>query len=179
MTESAVRVEVLLGDITTLPVDAIVNAANSHLAAGGGVCGAIFDAAGHAALSGSCRAIGGCPTGSAVVTPSHRLAERGISHIIHAVGPVWDEARPELWPDYDRQLAGAYRTSLEVAEQVGARSIAFPSISTGIYGFPKPRAAAIAVAVTTGHVGSLERIVLTAFDTASFGILSAALASVR
>jgi O-acetyl-ADP-ribose deacetylase (regulator of RNase III) len=114
-----------------------------------------------------------------VVTPSHRLAERGISRIVHAVGPIWDDERPEMWTEYDRLLASAYRTALQVAEQVGARSIAFPSISTGIFGFPKARAAAIAVREATTHVGNLERIVLTAFDTESLDIVSAALASVR
>ncbi len=84
-----------------------------------------------------------------------------------------------MWTEYDRLLASAYRTALQVAEQVGARSIAFPSISTGIFGFPKARAAAIAVREATTHVGNLERIVLTAFDTESLDIVSAALASVR
>lgn len=169
-------VEVVLGDITTQPVDAIVNAANEHLAAGGGVCGAIFATAGAAELRASCQAIGGCPTGSAVATPSHQLAERGVAHIVHAVGPVWDERRPD---ECDLLLANAYRSSLQVAEELGARSIAFPSISTGIFCFPRRRAAAIAVRETTSHVGRLERIVLTAYDAESFDILSAALASVR
>jgi len=176
MTAQRALVEVIQGDIRKQQVDAIVNAANKELAAGGGVCGAIFAAAGHAALAASCRVLGGCPTGSAVVTPSHHLAEGGITHIIHAVGPIWDERRPD---ECDRLLASAYRTSLELAEELGLRSIAFPSISTGSYCFPRRRAAAIAVRETTGHVGGLERIVLTAFDPESFGILSAALASAR
>lgn len=176
MTPRSAPVEVILGDITTLDVQVIVNAANAELLAGGGVCGTIFAAAGHADLEASCRDIGGCPTGSAVATPSHRLAERGIDHIIHAVGPIWDERQPEKC---DRLLASAYRTSLQVAEQLGVRSIAFPSISTGIYRFPRRRAAAIAVRETTGHEGGLDRIVLSAFDAKSYDILSAALASVR
>lgn len=176
MTPQHAVVEVVLGDITTQPVEAIVNAANEWLAPGGGVCGAIFNAAGAADLAASCRALGECPTGSAVATPSHRLAERAIDHIVHAVGPVWDEHRPE---ECDRLLAGAYRMSLQVAEQLGVRSIAFPSISTGIYCFPPERAAAIAAREITNHVGGLDRIVLVAFDTESYDILAAALVSVR
>lgn len=176
MTPHRAQVVVIRGDITWQPVDAIVNAANDQLMAGGGVCGAIFHAAGSVDLAASCRAIGGCPTGSAVATPSYRLVERGIGHIIHAVGPIWDERSAD---ECDELLASAYRRSLQVAEELGVRSVAFPSISTGIYGFPRRRAATIAVRETTGHLGHLERIVLTAFDPESFDILSAALASVR
>lgn len=175
-TRTPAQVEVLLGDITQQQVDAIVNAANDGLWAGGGVCGAIFAAAGGVELEASCRSIGGCPTGSAVVTPSHRLAERGIQHIIHAVGPVWDPRRAD---ECDQLLASAYRTSLHLAEELGLRSIAFPSLSTGIHCFPRERAAAIAVRETTSHVGGLERIVLMAYDADSYGVLAPALAAVR
>jgi O-acetyl-ADP-ribose deacetylase len=174
MVEHRATIEVIQGDITTMPVDAIVNAANSALAAGGGVCGAIFSSAGNGALTASCREIGGCPTGSAVVTPSHNLQSVGISHIIHAVGPIWDPGAPE---ECDRLLAGAYRSSLQVAESVNCRSIAFPSISTGIFGFPAERAAQIAVNEARQHRGALERIVLVAFDAHNKSILDKAVAN--
>ena len=127
-------------DITTLHVDAVVNAANSHLAGGGGVDGAIHRAAGHAELQEELqrRYPTGCPTGSAVVTGGHRLPAR---HVIHAVGPRWrDGAHGE--PD---QLRSAYRTAFGLAAEHGCSSVAAPSISTGIYGFPIERAAPIAL----------------------------------
>ena len=176
MNSSNPTIEIIAGDITTVDVDVIVNAANERLAAGAGVCGAIFAAAGHGELTESCRSIGGCETGSAVVTPSHRLAERQISHIIHAVGPVWDADDPDT---SDRLLAGAYRSSLRLAEEIGAASIAFPCISTGIYGFPAERAAAIAVAEVVGHVGQLQRVLLVAFSEQDRAVLTAALDSQR
>ncbi len=170
------RVEVRQCDITAVGVDAIVNAANSGLRAGGGVCGAIFDAAGDQRLSEACRAIGGCPTGSAVATPAFDLEDRGVRHIIHAVGPIWDDQQPERC---DELLRSAYESSLAIAEDRGLFSIAFPSISTGIYRFPRRRAAAIATSVTTEHLGTLERIILVAFDTESFEILDEALEVAR
>lgn len=127
----------LRADITTLPVDAIVNAANEHLAPGGGVCGAIHRAAGPE-LAAACAAIGHCPTGEARTTPGFRLPAR---HVIHAVGPVWyggGQGEGGL-------LAGAYRASLAELRRLGGRSIAFPAISAGIYGYPKDQAAKIAV----------------------------------
>jgi O-acetyl-ADP-ribose deacetylase len=133
----AAALEAAQGDITREAVDAIVNAANSGLARGGGVCGAIFSAAGPE-LDGACAELGGCPTGDAKATPGFRLPARWI---IHAVGPVWhggDSGEPEL-------LASAYRRSLAVADEIGARSVAFPAISTGIYGFPIELAAPIAL----------------------------------
>lgn len=134
---AAMRLEAGRGDITGLRVDAVVNAANAALARGGGVCGAIFAAAGPG-LAAACAAIGGCPTGDAVVTPGFALPARWI---VHAVGPVWQGGgRGE-----DGLLASAYRRATEVAREAGARSIAFPAISTGIYGFPRERAAAVAV----------------------------------
>lgn len=131
------RIAVVRGDITALDVDAIVNAANSGLRGGGGVDGAIHRAAGPELLA-ACRAIGGCPTGEARVTPGFRLKAR---HVIHAVGPVWQGGRagePEL-------LASAYRESLLAAETIGARDVAFPAISTGVYGYPLQPATEIAV----------------------------------
>ena len=129
--------EAVRGDITAEATDAIVNAANAQLARGAGVCGAIFATAGWE-LDEACAALGGCPTGDAKATPGFALPAR---FVVHAVGPVWhggDEGEPEL-------LASAYRRSLEVAAEVGARSIAFPAISTGIFGYPLEPATAIAV----------------------------------
>lgn len=154
------RLEIFQGDITTLDVDAIVNAANSHLEPGGGVCGAIHRAAGPE-LARACRALGGCPTGEARITPGFDLAA---GHVIHAVGPVWrggDEGE-------ERALAGAYCSSLALARERGLASIAFPAISTGIYGFPLDRATEIAVATCHDHLKgetSLGRIVFAVFGT--------------
>jgi O-acetyl-ADP-ribose deacetylase (regulator of RNase III) len=151
------RLEAVAGDITTERVDAIVNAANRQLRGGGGVDGAIHRAAGADRLHAACRAIGDCPPGQAVVTEGFDLAAR---FIIHTVGPVWrggSEDEPET-------LAACYRNSLAVADRVGARSVAFPAISTGVYGYP-PEDAAI-IAVTT--VGVADTAVLlvrfVAFD---------------
>ena len=133
----AQRMSVVVGDITTLDVDAIVNAANERLLPGGGVCGAIHRAAGPE-LAAACQAIGHCPTGSAVITPGFGLKAR---HVIHAVGPVWqggDRGEPGL-------LASCYRRSLELAREADLRSLAFPCISTGVYGYPLAPAARIAI----------------------------------
>ena len=151
------QITALLGDITQQDVDAIVNAANSALAGGGGVDGAIHRAAGADQLNSACRALGGCDTGDAKPTPGFGLKAKSI---IHAVGPVWrggDFQEDEL-------LASCYRRSLEVADQLGARSIAFPAISTGIYGFPRDRAARIAVATIRSAVTNVEDVRLVAFD---------------
>jgi O-acetyl-ADP-ribose deacetylase (regulator of RNase III) len=150
-------IEIIQGDITTLKVDAIVNAANSSLAGGGGVDGAINRAAGPELVRAS-MALAPCPTGKAVITPGFRLPAR---HVIHTVGPVWSgggKGEPAL-------LESAYVRSFEVALAAGdIRTIAFPSISTGVYGYPKDAAAAIAVAVMRRFEGSFERIIACVFS---------------
>jgi O-acetyl-ADP-ribose deacetylase (regulator of RNase III) len=131
------RLEIVVADITTLTVDAIVNAANTSLLGGGGVDGAIHRAAGPDLLA-ECRALGGCPTGEARVTAGYRLPAR---HVIHTPGPVWHGGGR----DEERLLASCYRSCFTLVERHGLRSVAFPSISTGIYGFPVDRAAGIAL----------------------------------
>jgi O-acetyl-ADP-ribose deacetylase (regulator of RNase III) len=156
---SGITIEISRGDITLEPVDAIVNAANASLRRGGGVCGAIFAAAGPE-LDDACAAIGSCETGDAVVTPGFRLPARWI---VHTVGPVWhggDRGEGE-------QLASCYRRSIAVAHTAGARSIAFPAISTGIFGYPARAAAEIAVATVQAHGDELEVVRLIAFDEAT------------
>lgn len=146
-------------DITTLDTDAIVNAANESLAPGGGVCGAIHRAAGPE-LARACAAVGGCPTGGARITPGFRLPAK---YVIHAVGPVWrggGEAEAEL-------LAAAYRSAMRLAEEHGLRTIAFPAISTGIYGYPLEPATDVAVRSVreAGERGSgVERVVFACFS---------------
>jgi len=137
---SASRVQVVVADLTTLEVDAIVNAANESLLGGGGVDGAIHRAAGPALLE-ECRGLGGCPTGGARRTGGHGLRARWV---IHAVGPVWRGGKQ----GEDELLAACHRASLELAREAGARTIAFPAISTGAYRFPMERAARVAVGAT-------------------------------
>ena len=152
-------------DITKLAVDAVVTAANSSLAGGGGVDGAIHRAAGPD-LYRACQAIGGCPTGEARITPGFKLPA---PWIIHAVGPVWsggESGEVEL-------LASAYRHSLELAAQKRCRSIAFPAISCGIYGFPVPAAMRIAVDTLRSWHGALpEQMLLVGFDAAVVAALT-------
>lgn len=150
----------VLGDITKQHVDAIVNAANSALAGGGGVDGAIHRAAGDQELHEACRKLGGCDTGDAKATPGFRLPARWI---IHTVGPVWHGGGHRE----DELLASAYRRSLEVADELGARSVAFPAVSTGIYGFPKERAAQIAVNTIRQAKTGVAEVRLVAFDPAT------------
>ena len=153
------KVQTALGDITAERVDAIVNAANTRLARGAGVCGAIFAAAGPE-LDQACAALGGCATGDAVVTPGFALPARWI---VHTVGPVWhggDQGEPEL-------LRSCYRLSIEVARGAGAGSIAFPAISTGIFGYPAGPAAEIAVESAREHGGDML-VRLVAFDDETY-----------
>ena len=157
------RLEAARGDITAERVDAIVNAANSGLRGGGGVDGAIHRAAGHELLRAACREIGGCPPGQAVVTPGFALPAR---YIIHTVGPVWRggrEGEPET-------LAACYRHSLEMADEIGVTSIAFPAISTGVYGYPPDLAAAVAVTTVGAAATDVSLVRFVAFDEATFGI---------
>lgn len=150
--------EVVHGDITRLAVDAIVNAANSSLLGGGGVDGAIHRAAGPE-LVAACRLLGGCSTGDAKITPGFRLPAK---YVIHTVGPVWrggTQGEPEL-------LASCYRRSIEVALKNSVRTIAFPAISCGIYGYPVDAAAEIAVRSTQGALADreeIERVLFVAF----------------
>ena len=151
------RIEAVRGDITREHVDAIVNAANQSLAGGGGVDGAIHRAAGADDLHAACAALGGCPTGEAKATPGFGLAARWI---IHAVGPRYRDGRhgePAL-------LTSCYQRSLQVADDLGARSVAFPAISTGIYGYPPDEAATIAVDTIRTTSTSVDVARLVAFD---------------
>ena len=166
---SGPRLQLVLGDITTQDTDAIVNAANSSLLGGGGVDGAIHRAAGPELVQ-RCRQLGGCKTGQAKVTPGFRLVARWI---IHTVGPVWrggDQGEPEL-------LASCYRESLAQADLVGARSVAFPAISTGVYGYPVHLAAATAVATVRSAATSVEEVRFVCFDQATWSAYEAILGS--
>ena len=168
------RVRLLKGDITKISVDAIVNAANSSLLGGGGVDGAIHRAGGPAILEG-CRKIvakqGGCKTGQAVITTAGNLPAK---FVIHTVGPVWDGGTK----NEEQLLANAYRNSLILAVDNNIKTIAFPNISTGIYGFPKDKAATIAVTTVYEFLqinSMVEEVVFVCFDEENFSIYNALL----
>ncbi len=164
------RAEVIVADITTLKVDAIVNAANASLLGGGGVDGAIHRAAGPDLLR-ECRTLGGCETGDAKITHGHRLPA---PYVIHTVGPVWyggDEGEAEA-------LASCYRRSLEVARAHDLKQVAFPAISTGVFGFPPPDAARIAVSTVSEVIeadGHFERVLFCCFSEESADLHRAAM----
>lgn len=157
------RISVLQTDITTLAVDAIVNAANSSLLGGGGVDGAIHRAAGPELLA-ECRRLGGCPTGEAKITSGHRLPAQ---YVIHTVGPVWrggDLKEPEL-------LASCYSSCFRIARERGLRTLAFPAISCGIYGYPIPQAVEIAIRETRTAISSnqgIEKVIFACFGSEVF-----------
>lgn len=163
--------QALQADLTMLPVDAVVNAANEELAMGGGVCGAIFRAAGAAKLTAACAPLAPCPTGQARSTPGFNLPARWI---IHAVGPVWHgggRGEPAL-------LAGAYRSAMAELARLGGASIGFPAISTGIFGYPRDAAARLAVATVRECLAAREAAVTFAcFDAETLALYQRELAA--
>jgi O-acetyl-ADP-ribose deacetylase (regulator of RNase III) len=168
------RILIIQGDITQIPVDAIVNAANNSLLGGGGVDGAIHRTAGPELLA-ACRPLGGCETGQAKITPAFRLPAR---YVIHTVGPVWrggNHGESDL-------LASCYRQSLELAVQHQVRTISFPAISTGVYGFPIEPAARIALATISEFLRSdiqLQKVNLVCFDRHTYNIYKKLLLSIN
>jgi O-acetyl-ADP-ribose deacetylase (regulator of RNase III) len=172
--ESLKRISVIEADITTLDVDAIVNAANESLLGGGGVDGAIHRAAGRELLA-ECRTLGGCATGNAKITRGYRLRAR---YVIHAVGPRWHGGK-----NGERaRLASCYRRSLELAREAGVATIAFPGISTGIFGYPQREAADTAIETVAAELAAHdkpEKVVLCTFDTLATRIVTEALEAAR
>lgn len=165
------RIELFKGDITTLLVDAIVNAANKSLLGGGGVDGAIHRVAG-AELLAECATLNGCETGNAKITKGYKLPAK---FVIHTVGPVWRGGG-----DNERELlASCYQASLQVAVKNGIKTIAFPNISTGVYGFPKEEAAVIAIREVSAFLAqstSLDKVIFAVFDDANYQIYQSKLA---
>ena len=151
------KIEIVTGDVTRLEVDAIVNAANSTLLGGGGVDGAIHRAAGPELVQ-ACRSLGGCPTGEARITPGFQLSAKWV---IHTVGPVWHGGAR----DEPALLRACYENSFRLAESAGARSLAFPAISTGVYGYPKREAARIALGAMQSWRDRFDRILVCCFTT--------------
>ena len=166
--------DVVQGDIAAQTTCAVVTAANAQLAGGGGVDGVIHRAAGPELLR-AIRALHGCPTGSAVITPAFGLARQGVRHVIHAVGPIWrggQSGEAEL-------LAGAYRRSLELALEAGCDSVAFPAISTGVYGYPLPEAARVSVATILAFLKGAPTLSvrLVLYDGGTLNVFRRALAA--
>src|SRR6266566_9287738 len=169
---NGVTLALLQGDIVTVQADAIVNAANSGLRGGGGVDGAIHRAGGPGIIE-ECRKIGGCPTGSAVATAAGRLPAK---YIFHAVGPMYSGS-----PDDERLLASAYQSCLDLAERQQVKSIAFPSLSTGIYGYPLELAAPIALRTIIEHIQkptSLQQVMMVLFGESAYRVHEQALAGI-
>jgi O-acetyl-ADP-ribose deacetylase len=167
------RLEVIVADITTLSVDAIVNAANTSLLGGGGVDGAIHRSAGPELLA-ECRTLHGCETGGAKITSGYRLPAR---HVIHAVGPVWHGGSQ----GEDEALASCYRRAIELCQAHGLASVAFPAISTGVYRFPADRAARVAVSTTSDALAAapaVTRIIFCCFSSDSARLHAQAMADV-
>ena len=159
------RIEIIQGDITKLQVDAIVNAANKSLLGGGGVDGAIHRAAGPGLVK-ECRKLNGCETGNAKITPGYNLSA---GFVIHAVGPVWQDGKK----NEEKLLASCYQKSLEIAAEKHLKSIAFPNISTGIYGFPKEKAAGIAISTVTSFLNQnpkIKKVIFAIFDEENYEI---------
>ena len=159
------RIEIIQGDITRLQVDAIVNAANKSLLGGGGVDGAIHRAAGPGLVK-ECRKLNGCETGNAKITPGYNLSA---GFVIHAVGPVWQSGEK----NEEKLLASCYQKSLEIAAEKHLKSIAFPNISTGIYGFPKEKAAGIAISTVTSFLNQnhkIKKVIFAVFDEENYEI---------
>jgi O-acetyl-ADP-ribose deacetylase (regulator of RNase III) len=168
-----VNLELVQGDITELKVDAIVNAANTSLMGGGGVDGRIHEIAG-SRLMDACKLLGGCETGQAKITPAFNLPSK---YIIHAVGPVWNGGLS----NEETLLKSAYLSCLAIADSTNIRSIAFPNISTGIYRFPKEKAALIAIQTTKSFLekSKIRKVVFVCFDESNYQIYRALLNSVR